>query len=350
MSVEAGSIHDRSSPASITPFWVAGGAASDGTPDYVQVGFHVFPAAESITSITCAQATISSPYFRTGTTWTSAIDVASSPTNIFVELLPTADITTRTLIVNVQWIDMATLTHNRPIYLYPMVSAAVTSTSWDGAGTTVTVTATCDDADVRWTWDGFLGNSSATATATSDPTVETLTFTGLRESDNHDGYFGTWFVTSGNATITWGGAYIVTGGCLLAGTRITMADGSTNAVEDIAVGDAVARVVGGGAGDGSGVRVQRISRMTALRREPYCIPEGAYGATAPLWLTRDHAFYASVEAYAAGEHPMVPGKEMLLDASLSPDVEATTPVTYYNLRLEDASVLLANGVVVVGMR
>lgn len=146
--------------------------------------------------------------------------------------------------------------------------------------------------------------------------------------------------------------------CLGEDARITLADGTTRAIRDVVVGDVVATA------GGAATRVTAVRRVEGgmSHRALWCIPEGVACATAPLWLTDNHAFWHSEDAFLAGEPACTAATCDALRASLlhgssssSSSCMGTTPprrasiMALYNLQLENRGVMFANGVVVVGM-
>lgn len=143
--------------------------------------------------------------------------------------------------------------------------------------------------------------------------------------------------------------------CLGAGTRLTLADGTTKAIEDVVVGDTLASL------GGTTCVVTRTVACDVGVQDVFVIPRDTYGATDDLTLSRQHGFWASEDEYASGAPPRTANDDDACIAwtaptasALSPSASAavTTPVprrrTLYNVGIS-GGVMIANGVLVVGM-
>jgi hypothetical protein len=132
--------------------------------------------------------------------------------------------------------------------------------------------------------------------------------------------------------------------CFVEGTRITLGDLSSKAIEDIKVGDVVRTH------DGRNVSVTALYRVAANldanpAARPVCVPSGERGATANLYVTKRHGLVVSDPSKALG-WDLVPAGNLFApnDAALPPHLLSGT-IFYYHLMLpKDTDTLLANGV------
>lgn len=149
--------------------------------------------------------------------------------------------------------------------------------------------------------------------------------------------------------------------CLGADTHITLADGSTKAIQDLSTADVVASHAG------ATLRVEGVLSCVVKHADVYVIPRGTYGATADLLLSRAHGFWASWDEYASRAPPRVPYRDAGCKAYTPPPTrtaeESTSGgagagalsasesgcFTMHNVQLAGGGVMVANGVCVVGM-
>lgn len=342
--------------ASVTPQFVVGGVVHN-VYSYVGIGFALSPAANGMgPTVHFAPSSGSGTGGYAGITEEPtdnyySMPLASAPpyTN-FLATIPNTDLTTP-YTITVTWTDTTNTANTVTLTLEAINTFHVDSITWssDGGGTlTVLASMPAAASGGPWTWCGVI-EQNTTGTIATPPAPTSVSSTEERfvwhvSESEWNGFVGAFAWDADASTITWGSTWFDTvGACLRAGTRVTLADGTTRVVEALVVGDVVACPAGGT------TAVTQVQAMCDVPLQACCVPPGMFGATAPLWLTPNHALYASVDAYVRGAPPLLP--KLTPSCWVPPEGVKSEPalVNYYNVKLADGGVLFANGVVVVGM-
>lgn len=174
--------------------------------------------------------------------------------------------------------------------------------------------------------------SLAGTTTSGEPVVAVAggvtTYFLLSNSDGHDGT---------NLGFQGSGIYVY---CFAAGTRIAMADGGDQNVQDLKIGELIKTA------DGSSTAVKWVGRKTVHklfcgdRMQPVCIQAGAIGDGLPtddLIVTADHAMI--IDGVAVNAAALVNGSTI----HWVPMKDLPDQVTYYHVETERHDVILANG-------